>query len=56
MSARCRQGHLFPGLWAIDAEGVPTNDPVVLVAEPRGSLLPAGGVDHGHKGYGLAWP
>jgi LDH2 family malate/lactate/ureidoglycolate dehydrogenase len=55
MSARLRrQGHLFPGLWAIDAEGVPTNDPVVLVAEPRGSLLPAGGVDHGHKGYGLA--
>lgn len=55
MSGRLRrQGRRFPGLWAVDAEGRPTDDPAVLVAEPRGSLLPVGGFDHGHKGYGLA--
>jgi LDH2 family malate/lactate/ureidoglycolate dehydrogenase len=55
MSARLRrQGGRYPGAWAIDAEGRPSDDPAVLVAEPKGALLPAGGLDHGHKGYGLA--
>ena len=26
----------------------------VLFADPPGTILPAGGLDHGHKGYGLA--
>jgi LDH2 family malate/lactate/ureidoglycolate dehydrogenase len=26
----------------------------VLFADPPGTLLPVGGTDHGHKGYGLA--
>jgi LDH2 family malate/lactate/ureidoglycolate dehydrogenase len=25
-----------------------------VLAEPRGTLLPTGGLDHGHKGYNLA--
>ena len=55
MSGRLRgEGRRFPGLWAVDAEGRPSDDPAILVAEPRGSLLPVGGFDHGHKGYGLA--
>jgi LDH2 family malate/lactate/ureidoglycolate dehydrogenase len=55
MSARLRQsGQRFPGPWAIDADGQPSDDPNVLVADPKGTLLPIGGVDHGHKGYGLA--
>jgi LDH2 family malate/lactate/ureidoglycolate dehydrogenase len=55
MSARLRrQGRRFPGPWAIDPAGRPTDDPAVLFANPRGSLLPIGGLDHGHKGYGLA--
>jgi LDH2 family malate/lactate/ureidoglycolate dehydrogenase len=55
MSARLRRrGRRFPGPWAVDAAGKPTDDPSVLVATPRGSLLPIGGLDHGHKGYGLA--
>ena len=47
-------GEMFDQPWLIDAEGRPTRDPAVLEhAEPRGSLLPVGGLDHGHKGFGL---
>ena len=49
-----REGKRFPGLWAVDAEGVPTDDPNALVGGAPGALLPVGGADHGHKGYGLA--
>jgi len=52
MGARLvREGRRFPGLWAQDATGQATDDPTVLSA--GGSILPAGGMDHGHKGY--AW-
>jgi L-lactate dehydrogenase len=52
MGARLvREGRRFPGAWALDAAGHPTDDPAVLTA--GGSILPAGGLDHGHKGY--AW-
>jgi L-lactate dehydrogenase len=44
----------MPGKWLLDANGVPTDDPGVMFAEPAGTLLPMGGVDHGHKGYALA--
>jgi len=47
-------GANFPGQWALDARGNPSDDPKVVTGEPKGSLLPAGGVDHGHKGYALA--
>ncbi|HTT13015.1 MAG TPA: Ldh family oxidoreductase [Burkholderiaceae bacterium] len=47
-------GSRFPGQWALDAQGDPSDDPNVLGGEPKGSLLPVGGVDHGHKGYALA--
>jgi LDH2 family malate/lactate/ureidoglycolate dehydrogenase len=49
-----REGKRFPGPWAIDASGRPTDDPAVLFADPAGTLLPTGGTDHGHKGFGLA--
>ena len=55
MSGRLRrEGKRFPGTWALDATGQPTDDPTVLFADPPGTLLPTGGTDHGHKGYGLA--
>ncbi|MDI9330834.1 MAG: Ldh family oxidoreductase [Alphaproteobacteria bacterium] len=38
----------------MDAQGKPTNDPKVLSEQPPGTLLPVGGLTHGHKGYGLA--
>jgi LDH2 family malate/lactate/ureidoglycolate dehydrogenase len=49
-----REGKRFPGPWALDAAGHPTDDPAVLFADPPCTLLPAGGTDHGHKGYGVA--
>jgi LDH2 family malate/lactate/ureidoglycolate dehydrogenase len=49
-----REGKRFPGRWALDAAGQPTDDPSALFTDPPGTILPAGGIDHGHKGYGLA--
>ena len=49
-----REGKKFPGAWALDASGNATDDPEALFTDPPGTLLPAGGMDHGHKGYGLA--
>ena len=49
-----KEGKRFPGAWALDASGNPTDDPKALFADPPGTLLPTGGIDHGHKGYGLA--
>jgi L-lactate dehydrogenase len=40
--------------WLQDAQGNATDDPAVLFDEPRGTLLPLGGQDAGHKGYALA--
>jgi LDH2 family malate/lactate/ureidoglycolate dehydrogenase len=55
MANRLRaEGKRFPGPWALDSEGKPTDDPEALFAKPPGTLLPVGGADHGHKGFGLA--
>jgi LDH2 family malate/lactate/ureidoglycolate dehydrogenase len=40
--------------WWLDAMGQPSRDPAVISAQPPGTLLPLGGLDAGHKGYGLA--
>lgn len=37
-----------------DAHGNPTTDPRVLSADPPGTVMPLGGPQSGHKGYGLA--
>ncbi len=42
-----------PGLWWADQHGQPSADPKVTQTSPPGTLLPLGGVDAGHKGYGL---
>jgi len=39
--------------WWLDAQGQPGNDPAVLFTTPPGTILPLGGLDSGHKGYGL---
>lgn len=44
----------LPGDWLIDAEGNPSADPGVLFNDPKGALLPLGGLDAGHKGFALA--
>lgn len=44
----------LPGQWLVDNQGNPTDDPAVLNDDPPGALLPLGGTDAGHKGFGLA--
>ncbi|MFC3124109.1 Ldh family oxidoreductase [Pseudoroseomonas globiformis] len=46
------RGERFPAKWLLDAEGNPTDDPKAITQ--GGTILPAGGLDHGQKGYGWA--
>ncbi|MCK8786229.1 Ldh family oxidoreductase [Roseomonas sp. NAR14] len=51
MAARlAREGRRYDRPWLMDAEGNATDDPNVLTQ--GGTVLPAGGLDHGQKGYG----
>jgi uncharacterized oxidoreductase len=43
---------LVPPGWIQDAQGNPTNDPNVMLADPPGALVPFGG-EQGYKGFGL---
>ncbi|HKO67123.1 MAG TPA: Ldh family oxidoreductase [Burkholderiaceae bacterium] len=55
MTARLhKSGQRLAHPWLLTADGVATDDPTVLFSEPRGTILPAGGIDAGHKGYALA--
>jgi LDH2 family malate/lactate/ureidoglycolate dehydrogenase len=49
-----REGRKLPAPWLIDEQGAPTDDPAVLVPPRAGTILPLGGVDAGHKGFGLS--
>jgi L-lactate dehydrogenase len=49
-----RRGERLAGPWLVDAAGNPSDDPRPLLEKPPvGALLPLGGADHGHKGFGL---
>jgi LDH2 family malate/lactate/ureidoglycolate dehydrogenase len=48
------RGEKLPHRWLQDARGEPSADPSVLFNEPKGTLLPLGGLEAGHKGYALA--
>ena len=49
-----QEGGRLPAQWVIDGHGRPSDDPAVLFAEPKGTILPLGGLDSGHKGFGLS--
>lgn len=49
-----QEGGRLPAPWVLDGHGRPTDDPAVLFREPKGTILPLGGLDSGHKGYGLS--
>ncbi|HLX28484.1 MAG TPA: Ldh family oxidoreductase [Casimicrobiaceae bacterium] len=49
-----KRGETLAHPWLQDADGNPTRDPAVLFTEPKGTLLPLGGLEAGHKGYALA--
>jgi L-lactate dehydrogenase len=46
-------GKKLPGAWLIDVDGNASDDPNVLWQEPKGALLPLGGLDAGYKGFAL---
>jgi LDH2 family malate/lactate/ureidoglycolate dehydrogenase len=48
------EGKSLPGEWVQDSDGRPSRDPAVLFTDPPGTILPIGGRDHGHKGFGIA--
>lgn len=55
MTARLRgEGKQFDSPALLTADGQASTDPNVFFTEPPGSLLPLGGMESGHKGYGLA--
>jgi L-lactate dehydrogenase len=49
-----KSGEKLAHRWLQDANGNATADPAVLFNEPKGTLLPLGGLDAGHKGFALA--
>jgi L-lactate dehydrogenase len=54
MAARMRaQGRQFTHPVLLDAHGAASGDPAVLATQPPGTILPLGGIEAGHKGYGL---
>lgn len=54
MSGRlAKEGKRFPGPWLLDDEGRPTDDPRFGLPGGGGSIQLLGGMDAGHKGYGL---
>lgn len=55
MSNRLLQaGRQFATECLLDGQGNPSRDPAVFTQEPPGTIMPLGGVDAGHKGFGLA--
>ncbi len=46
------RGHTLPSEWVLTKDGVPSRDPNDYYS--GGALLPMGGLDGGHKGYGLS--
>ena len=47
-------GTQFAHPWMLDGHGHPTTDPNVVNADPKGTILLTGGMDHGHKGFAMA--
>ncbi len=48
------QGRRLAHPWLMDETGELSDDPTILQAPRQGTILPLGGADAGHKGYGLA--
>jgi L-lactate dehydrogenase len=48
-----KAGGQLPHPWLVDAEGRATTDPAAVAGGGKGALLPLGGMEAGHKGFGL---
>lgn len=51
--AHVNTGRAFAHPWMLDGQGHPTTDAGVVNAVPKGTILPTGGMDHGHKGFAM---
>jgi L-lactate dehydrogenase len=47
------QGRRFEQPCLLDNQGQPSTDPAVIATTPPGTVLPLGGLEAGHKGYGI---
>ncbi|MEQ3552628.1 Ldh family oxidoreductase [Pseudonocardia nematodicida] len=47
------RGERLPGKWLVGADGIPTDDPTVLRADPPGTIQSLGQTDFGYKGFGF---
>jgi LDH2 family malate/lactate/ureidoglycolate dehydrogenase len=58
IEVRARRGAPLPSGWAVDEDGMPTTDSLAVLERLEqhqpGGLMPLGGIDAGHKGYGLS--
>jgi LDH2 family malate/lactate/ureidoglycolate dehydrogenase len=58
VEVKARRGVALPVGWAVDEDGQPTTDATSVLDRLRrdlpGGLMPLGGLDAGHKGYGLS--
>jgi len=54
MSGRlAKEGKKFPAKWLLDDKGEPTDDPKYAMPGGGGTIQLLGGLDVGHKGYGM---
>lgn len=53
VAAYRQRGETLPYLFLMDAQGQPSADPNVIVADPPGTILPLGGLEAGHKGFSI---
>lgn len=53
VAAYRQRGEALPHPFLMDAQGRPTTDPNVIVADPPGTILPLGGLEAGHKGFSI---
>ncbi len=53
VNTRQQAGLTFETPCLLDNRGEPSADPAVLATKPPGTILPIGGAEFGHKGYGL---
>ena len=49
-----KEGQQLPADWLMDGHGKASRDPAVLFQDPKGTILPLGGMDSGNKGYSLS--
>ena len=53
ISRAAREGRRLPEPCLKTADGEATDDPNVMGTDPPGTVMPIGGLGHGHKGYAL---